>query len=108
MRSCYSHFVPFALTGHGPAGFLTIGEVTDESRLRYSLGPYYSDTIAVWNSYFDTHGVDVIFTPAQMCDAFTYEDMADSTLTMQKDLGEGLVTTSDNSLSLSNFVTYLA
>jgi len=94
--------------GHGPAGFLTIGEVTDESRLRYSLGPYYSDTIAVWNSYFDTHGVDVIFTPAQMCDAFTYEDMADSTLTMQKDLGEGLVTTSDNSLSLCNFVTYLA
>jgi hypothetical protein len=36
--------------GHGPAGFLTIGAVTDESRFRYGIGPYYLDTIDVWNS----------------------------------------------------------
>jgi len=119
--------------GHGPGGFLTIGDVTDETRFRFGIGPYYLDTIDVWNSwaaplhvplsprapvlhrvihsrqppptrYFDTWGVDVIFTPAQFCDAFTYEGMAGSTLSQRLDG----VTTYDSSVSLCNFVAYCA
>jgi hypothetical protein len=52
--------------------------------------------------YFDTWGVDVIFTPAQFCDAFTYEGMAGSTLSQRLD---GM-TTYDSSVSLCNFVAY--
>lgn len=91
---------------HGPAAFLTACGDSDESQFRYAVGPYVQRSLEVWNSYFDTHGVDVLLTPAQFCDAQTYECRAGRRCSMQRDYGDGYGTTHDAGNLHCNFVSF--
>jgi Asp-tRNA(Asn)/Glu-tRNA(Gln) amidotransferase A subunit family amidase len=44
-----------------------------------------AEVAAVWNSYFDARGVDVIMTPAQLTDAISYADMANASVPIRVD-----------------------
>ncbi|GAB5364056.1 hypothetical protein AAMO2058_000936700 [Amorphochlora amoebiformis] len=84
--------------GHNPFGLINLFTITDESKFRYTLGPYLDDMVSVWNSYFDKTGVDVIMVPAQLCDAIKFSRMANSSCTM----GGGI----EASLSKCNIISY--
>jgi len=92
--------------GHGPAGYMTGCNTSDESHLRYAMGPFVRKTLRVWNGYFDEHGVDVLLTPAQFCDAPTYECRAAGTCRMQRDFGSGY-RTADAGITHCNLLSFV-
>jgi Asp-tRNA(Asn)/Glu-tRNA(Gln) amidotransferase A subunit family amidase len=69
--------------GHAPAGFMGAGLAGDEVKLEFIMHVLRPLAIKVWNSYFDTHGVDFILVPG-MLHFETYPCQAASTCTHQE------------------------
>jgi len=93
--------------GHSPRGFLGMSAVTDESQLR-SAGQVQAEKLRVWNGYFDEHGVDVIMTPGQRCDAITYAEMANSSIPLRVRRPDGTVAVEPGSMMQCNLVAFFA
>ncbi|KAJ1454290.1 amidase signature domain-containing protein [Pelagophyceae sp. CCMP2097] len=75
--------------GHNPAGLMLLSGFTDETKFRFAVGQWQYDTVAAWNSIFDTLDLDVIMTPVSFCDTVTYACQANANCTAQFDYGDG-------------------
>jgi Asp-tRNA(Asn)/Glu-tRNA(Gln) amidotransferase A subunit family amidase len=64
---------------HDPAG--RINEC--EAALRFFIGPYTDQCTALWNSYFDANGVDVICVPNQFCATWSWSEFAGHRIPME-------------------------
>jgi len=93
--------------GHSPRGFYNLSTDTDESQAR-AAGHVQAEKLRVWNSYFDQHGVDVIMTPGQLCDAISYTGMADSSLPLRARQPDGSYREEGASVLQCNLVAYWA
>eukprot|EP00441_Pelagodinium_beii_P034543 CAMPEP_0197635366 /NCGR_PEP_ID=MMETSP1338-20131121/11200_1 /TAXON_ID=43686 ORGANISM="Pelagodinium beii, Strain RCC1491" /NCGR_SAMPLE_ID=MMETSP1338 /ASSEMBLY_ACC=CAM_ASM_000754 /LENGTH=644 /DNA_ID=CAMNT_0043207397 /DNA_START=11 /DNA_END=1945 /DNA_ORIENTATION=- len=60
---------------HQPGHFLEGSGKMDESQFRYVMA-IQPEVVRIYNSYFNTHNVDVILLPGLMCDAITWKDIA--------------------------------
>lgn len=82
---------------------------TDETRFRFLMSSQARLT-DVWNSYFETHEVDVIVTPPQFADAVSYADAARCTVPVRRPRADvpGGFEIVGGSLSGSNTVSYMA
>jgi Asp-tRNA(Asn)/Glu-tRNA(Gln) amidotransferase A subunit family amidase len=91
--------------GHNVQGFMSFSEDSDPHHNRYHT-IVQQEKVKVWNSYFDTHNVDAIMVPGQICDAISFHEMASSTHKLEVRQPDGSYQTSDASLTECNLVTY--
>eukprot|EP00746_Dinoflagellata_sp_MGD_P149169 gnl/MRDRNA2_/MRDRNA2_81244_c0_seq2.p1 gnl/MRDRNA2_/MRDRNA2_81244_c0~~gnl/MRDRNA2_/MRDRNA2_81244_c0_seq2.p1 ORF type:complete len:657 (+),score=130.34 gnl/MRDRNA2_/MRDRNA2_81244_c0_seq2:267-1973(+) len=52
--------------GHSPASFMAVGNMGDEKNFQFIMHVLRPKAIKAWNTYFDTHGVDMILIPGML------------------------------------------
>merc|ERR1712176_1733695 len=91
-----------------PGGLHRRGEDDkDETSFRYWVATQ-PDRVRAWNSYFDTHGVDIIITPPQMADAISYVDYATGNVPIRVSDGDGCYKIEGKDVGSSNYLHYMA
>jgi Asp-tRNA(Asn)/Glu-tRNA(Gln) amidotransferase A subunit family amidase len=93
--------------GHSPKGFMGFSNGTNHAHFKF-LAAYQATKLRLWNSYFDTHQVDLIMVPGQMCDAITYAGLANAKVPKRIQQADGSFVETPTTIFECNIIPYFA
>ena len=93
--------------GHAPEGFFGFSPNTNHGHFKFFVANQ-AEKLRLWNLYFDTHEVDMIMVPGQMCDAISYAGMAGARLPKRLQQADGSFVETEVILFECNLVSYFA
>jgi hypothetical protein len=93
--------------GHAPEGFFGFSPSTNHGHFKF-FAAYQPEKLRLWNTYFDTHKVDMIMVPGQMCDAISYAGMAGARVPKRIQQADGSFKETPVTLFECNLVSYFA